>query len=932
MQVHHYIRNGDIETETILEEMAATNPNSLNERDKTGYTPLHTAVQEYDIHIVKKLLQLGADYNLTTQKEGWTAASMAAAMGYLVILKELYRFSTRPNRPPLDDQGDIDRDWSPLHRACYNSQRRCVQYIVRTMKWDVNKPNCYGQTPLDLVIERRVDVVLTVWLAYEGAITMNLDIAQLGNQTPYDSVLIRDGQPTDTILWNINPERNFDATIKGERDNITFIFNDNGRVRRLYAHTDALKKVDYFRELFRSVEENYGSGAIEGQEVEISVLSYESMLEILHWAYSGDFKTHDFNLILQIWKDAEAIGIQSVSHYCKKKLSRLLKEQKGNQFGNFTEYVLRLFLAWKSYSQTHKEDNAPFKAILASSLVLNLHEVLAMYTGNPLELVKEIYEAIDSIFINEINAGYDLADSVFGFSIEDTKKPTQPTRRKSDLISFFEKKINEDGIQKNIRPKRRKIGKITDNRDLSFLNSQKTNFTNQRNALLVEQRKNASRLNAYKVLSRKNVQERKEEHTTQPSTKSQVEDLDIGDFVEINPKPKIIQVSERCAQCKQIVYATEKILASGQAYHQSCFTCSVCSRVLDPANCSKNEGKYFCFLHFNKLFGNKANKENQGGSVNSIKAMLDQQNFNPCKLPGAGLMHPRQRVDENLIKPTLPKLMPIEGEEEVQNNGRPLTYPTRSRPQQKRKRLPSRKGRCRQYEIAKAIDEVEEYDNALMGSIMILDVEEKRLGLSSKSKDNDEVFINEEDFEETEKKGKEKNKQDLEDEPKEIDRRFQATDQSSQNDEHWGCSECTFQNKSTSLSCEICDSARTDNKLWSCSVCYYSHNNSDVCDNCTAPRTIHSLGDVLSEPEKTTPVPAQFEKDDFLPEDRKKQEKEEENKKWELEFERLESVVEFMANNKPLVIDLLKQNHSLSLTFAQLLTKTSLSGGDDSSF
>ena len=53
--------------------------------------------------------------------------------------------------------------------------------------------------------------------------------------------------------------------------------------------------------------------------------------------------------------------------------------------------------------------------------------------------------------------------------------------------------------------------------------------------------------------------------------------------------------ADKCGRCSKSVYAAEKIVAAGRAYHKLCFSCHNCKKMLSSMNCCDNsDGNVFC--------------------------------------------------------------------------------------------------------------------------------------------------------------------------------------------------------------------------------------------------------------------------------------------------------------------------------------------------
>ncbi|CAH0549634.1 unnamed protein product [Brassicogethes aeneus] len=62
-------------------------------------------------------------------------------------------------------------------------------------------------------------------------------------------------------------------------------------------------------------------------------------------------------------------------------------------------------------------------------------------------------------------------------------------------------------------------------------------------------------------------------------------------------------VTPRCIRCKQKVYAAEQILVKDGVFHNNCFTCHCCNKVLDIINVYEGCGEIYCKQCYNHFFG-----------------------------------------------------------------------------------------------------------------------------------------------------------------------------------------------------------------------------------------------------------------------------------------------------------------------------------------
>ncbi|XP_017775308.1 PREDICTED: keratin-associated protein 4-9-like [Nicrophorus vespilloides] len=74
---------------------------------------------------------------------------------------------------------------------------------------------------------------------------------------------------------------------------------------------------------------------------------------------------------------------------------------------------------------------------------------------------------------------------------------------------------------------------------------------------------------------------------------------------DLNAKKRqaISEMAPCCRRCGRKVYAAEKIMASGGAFHSSCFSCYCCHKPLEVTNMYENQGEIYCKQCYAKYFG-----------------------------------------------------------------------------------------------------------------------------------------------------------------------------------------------------------------------------------------------------------------------------------------------------------------------------------------
>uniref|UniRef100_A0A915INH5 LIM zinc-binding domain-containing protein n=1 Tax=Romanomermis culicivorax TaxID=13658 RepID=A0A915INH5_ROMCU len=73
-----------------------------------------------------------------------------------------------------------------------------------------------------------------------------------------------------------------------------------------------------------------------------------------------------------------------------------------------------------------------------------------------------------------------------------------------------------------------------------------------------------------------------------------------------------------CPRCDKRVYFAEEIIAMGNHWHKSCFSCAACKKRLDSRNCTDRNGEAYCTHCYAKLFGPKGYGFGQGAGVLSM--------------------------------------------------------------------------------------------------------------------------------------------------------------------------------------------------------------------------------------------------------------------------------------------------------------------------
>lgn len=116
----------------------------INIEDEFGNTAILYAAYRGNIHIVKSLINYGADANAKSKK-GLNVLHMAAQGNnphLIIYFKEKYNLSVESQ----DNAGNL-----PLHWACYNSSEEAINFLLSFMD-NINVPNNEGKTPLHIAV------------------------------------------------------------------------------------------------------------------------------------------------------------------------------------------------------------------------------------------------------------------------------------------------------------------------------------------------------------------------------------------------------------------------------------------------------------------------------------------------------------------------------------------------------------------------------------------------------------------------------------------------------------------------------------------------------------------------------------------------------------------------------------------------------------
>ncbi|XP_055510515.1 cysteine and glycine-rich protein 1-like [Leucoraja erinacea] len=73
--------------------------------------------------------------------------------------------------------------------------------------------------------------------------------------------------------------------------------------------------------------------------------------------------------------------------------------------------------------------------------------------------------------------------------------------------------------------------------------------------------------------------------------------------------------SEKCPRCEKSVYAAEKIIGAGKAWHKACFRCAKCGKSLESTTLADKDGEIYCKACYGKNYGPKGFGYGQGAGA-----------------------------------------------------------------------------------------------------------------------------------------------------------------------------------------------------------------------------------------------------------------------------------------------------------------------------
>lgn len=128
-----------------------------NQKNFTGFTPLHWAAYSGRTETVKPLVEAGADIN-SRNEDGLTPLHVAASRGHLDFIKFLIK--NYPIREEIDDSNPninleaVTSDgWTAVHYALIGNHQPVVNFLINEMNVDCSEPDVNMKTIQDIANE-----------------------------------------------------------------------------------------------------------------------------------------------------------------------------------------------------------------------------------------------------------------------------------------------------------------------------------------------------------------------------------------------------------------------------------------------------------------------------------------------------------------------------------------------------------------------------------------------------------------------------------------------------------------------------------------------------------------------------------------------------------------------------------------------------------
>ena len=143
MDLHQAAEYGDSERVQLLVE-EGEDKNKI----RFGYTPLYAASQNNHLHVVKYLVEQGADME-KCDDDGWTPLTTASFEGHLGVIS--YLLEQGANRDTVNKRGN-----TPLHLAAGEGHLE-VTKLLMIYGADLHAKNRDGSLPIDMAADEEIE-------------------------------------------------------------------------------------------------------------------------------------------------------------------------------------------------------------------------------------------------------------------------------------------------------------------------------------------------------------------------------------------------------------------------------------------------------------------------------------------------------------------------------------------------------------------------------------------------------------------------------------------------------------------------------------------------------------------------------------------------------------------------------------------------------
>lgn len=173
----------------VVETLIAGNAD-VNAKDEYGCSALYFGILSGNKEIIEALFKAGADIHVQT-KSGLTLIDVAAISGDLEMIKLLMQKGVVPNMQTI------------LHSAVQSKKIEVVQFIMSSLKPNINAQNDIGNTPLHIYSFDKDFVSIAKYLIAEGA-DINLRTKQ--GYTALDIAYEKRNEELINILTSMNAQ------------------------------------------------------------------------------------------------------------------------------------------------------------------------------------------------------------------------------------------------------------------------------------------------------------------------------------------------------------------------------------------------------------------------------------------------------------------------------------------------------------------------------------------------------------------------------------------------------------------------------------------------------------------------------------------------------------------------------------------------------